>query len=82
MVTPELWQEIYNSYFSGHLVQLSSHPIANFIVQHLMASTTEKSQVGNNDLFVILYHLEETLALLNQLKAKIKTIVISYIGGF
>lgn len=48
VVTPELWQEIYDSYFNNHLVQLSSHPIANFIVQHLMASTTDKSQVSNS----------------------------------
>lgn len=54
MVTPELWQEIYDSYFSDHLVQLSSHPIANFIVQHLMASTTDKSQVGNGYLIILL----------------------------
>ena len=45
VVTPELWQEIYDSYFNTHLVQLSCHPIANFIVQHLMASTTDKAQV-------------------------------------
>lgn len=47
VATPELWQEIYESYFSTHIPQLAQHPIANFIVQHLMASTTNKPQVGH-----------------------------------
>lgn len=46
VVSPELWQEIYNSYFNTHVPQLAQHPIANFIVQHLMASVADKSQVG------------------------------------
>ena len=45
IVTPELWQEIYESYFNTHVSQLAQHPIANFIVQHLMASAMDKSQV-------------------------------------
>ena len=47
VVTPELWQEIYESYVDGHVPQLALHPIANFIVQHLMASATDKIQVGH-----------------------------------
>ena len=47
VVTPELWQEIYEAYFDGHVPQLAQHPIANFIVQHLMASATDKTQVGH-----------------------------------
>ena len=54
VVTPELWQEIYESYFNSHVPQLAQHPIANFIVQHLMASATDKSQVGNLTLFFLL----------------------------
>ena len=46
VVTPDLWQEIYETYFSPHLPQLAQHPIANFIVQHLMASAREKLHVG------------------------------------
>ena len=46
VVTPELWQEIYDAYFDDHLPQLAHHPIANFIVQHLMTSVTDKTQVG------------------------------------
>lgn len=62
VLKPELWQEIYNSYFSDHLVQLSSHPIANFIVQHLMTSTTEKSQ-AEQMISELLPYLEDLLAL-------------------
>jgi len=62
VVTPDLWQEIYHSYFSKHLVQLSSHPIANFIVQHLMASSTEKSQ-AEQMIAELLPYLEDLLAL-------------------
>lgn len=62
VVTPELWQEIYSSYFNDHLVQLSSHPIANFIVQHLMASTTEKLQ-AEQMIAELLPYLEDLLAL-------------------
>ncbi|KAL9975890.1 hypothetical protein ACROYT_G013107 [Oculina patagonica] len=62
VVTPELWQEIFDSYFKEHLVQLSSHPIANFIVQHLMASTTDKSQ-AKQMIAELLPYLEDLLAL-------------------
>lgn len=61
VVTPELWREIYDSYFNTHLVQLSCHPIANFIVQHLMASTTDKAQ-AKQILAELLPYLEDLLA--------------------
>lgn len=69
VVTPELWQEIYESYFNSHVPQLAQHPIANFIVQHLMASATDKSQVGNltNVVFTAIeYQHCEPLKLNNQ----------------
>ena len=46
VVSPKLWQKIYDSYFESHLPQLGQHPVANFVVQYVMASITDKSQVG------------------------------------
>jgi len=61
VVTPELWQEIYNSYFNTHVPQLAQHPIANFIVQHLMASVADKSQ-AKQIIAELLPYVEDLLA--------------------
>lgn len=62
VVTPELWQEIYDAYFDDHLPQLAHHPIANFIVQHLMTSVTDKTQ-AKQIIAELLPYLEDLLAL-------------------
>ncbi|XP_068697394.1 nucleolar protein 9-like isoform X2 [Montipora foliosa] len=61
VVTPELWQEIYDAYFDDHLPELAHHPIANFIVQHLMTSVTDKTQ-AKQIIAELLPYLEDLLA--------------------
>ena len=45
VVSPELHFELYTTFFKDHLPELVQHPIANYIVQHLLASCRGKAQV-------------------------------------
>lgn len=62
VVSPKLWQKIYHSYFESHLPQLGQHPVANFVVQYLMASITYKSQ-ANQVIVELLPYMEDFLML-------------------
>ncbi|XP_015776998.1 PREDICTED: nucleolar protein 9-like [Acropora digitifera] len=62
VVSPKLWQKIYDSYFESHLPQLGQHPVANFVVQYLMASITDKSQ-ANQVIVELLPYIEDFLML-------------------
>jgi len=62
VVSPKLWQKIYDSYFESHLPQLGQHPVANFVVQYVMASITDKSQ-ANQVTVELLPYMEDFLML-------------------
>ncbi|EDO33027.1 predicted protein [Nematostella vectensis] len=58
---PKLYKKLYKTFFKSHLVTLAQHPTCNFLVQHLLASTTDPD-LGEEILEELLPEIEDLLA--------------------
>ncbi|XP_031565818.1 nucleolar protein 9-like isoform X2 [Actinia tenebrosa] len=58
VISPKGHKKLYKNYFKGHLETLALHHVSNYLVQHLLASTTDPT-LGEQMLDELLGEMEE-----------------------